>query len=93
MAIAYNILLVCMACIMVYIVYIHILYINKASQSVIITNNELVLYHAAAKIVLNPYMYMLFVALKHYISHITTLFILLYFTYYLHINMVNSYLI
>lgn len=49
MAIAYNILLVCMACIMVYIVYIHILYINKASQSVIVTNNELMLYHAAAK--------------------------------------------
>lgn len=68
MAIAYNILLVCMACIMVYIVYIHILYTNKASQAVIVTNNELVLYHAAAKIVLNPYMYMLLVALKHYIS-------------------------
>lgn len=71
MVIAYNILLVCMACIMVYIVYIHILYTILPSQSVIITNNELVLYHAAAKIVLNPYMYMLFVALKHYISTIT----------------------
>ena len=43
MAIAYNILVVCMACIMVYIVYIHILYINKASQAVIVTNNELML--------------------------------------------------
>lgn len=73
MAIAYNILLVCMACIMVYIVYIHILYINKASQAVIVTNNELMLIMQRQKIVLNPYMYMLFVALKHYISPNITL--------------------